>query len=236
MGIEDLRHYARYAVYWAPPAGSALAKLGAGWLGYDAETGEEAPPLEVRGLPASRASLVRKARRYGFHATLKAPFRLGESASAEVLDIAVAALAARRRPVEAPGLRVDGELGFACLRPSGPSKDLDDLAAACVTELDLLRAPLTAAELSARRRDGLDMTEDQNLRAWGYPYVLSRFTFHVTLTIPLSRFELRDAEPALEDAFAPALTPRLRVDEIALYGDPGDNRPFRLLRRYPLGG
>jgi putative phosphonate metabolism protein len=234
--MTDMRHYARYAVYWAPPAGSKLAAAGAAWLGIDPETGAEAAPMEIEGLPATRRALTREARRYGFHATLKAPFRLAEGASVEVLDYAVSALAARHPPVEGPGLMVTDDMGFVCLRPSGPAPAVDALAATCVTDLDLLRAPLTAAELAKRRRGGLDMVEDGLLRSWGYPYVLERFKFHLTLTIGLSRMELRDAVPALEDAFSPALERRLRIDEIALFGDPGDNGPFRLLRRYPLQG
>jgi putative phosphonate metabolism protein len=234
--MTDMRNHARYAVFWAPPAGSRLAALGAAWLGVDPETGREVAPLEVEGLPASRRALTRDARRYGFHATLKAPFRLAEGASAEVLDHAVAALAARQAPVEGPRLMVSDDMGFVSLQPAGPAPAVNALAAACVTELDLLRAPLSAAELSKRRRGGLDMVEDGLLRSWGYPYVLERFKFHLTLTIALSRMELRDAVPALEDAFAPALEPRLRIEEVAVFGDPGDGAPFRLLKRYPLRG
>lgn len=234
--MTDMRHYARYAVYWAPPAGSKLAAVGAAWLGIDPDTGAEVAPMELEGLPASRRALTREARRYGFHATLKAPFRLAEGTSVEVLDFAVAALAARHAPAEGPGLMVTDDMGFVCLQPSGPAPAVNALAAACVTELDLLRAPLTATELAKRRRAGLDMVEDGLLRSWGYPYVLERFKFHVTLTISLSRMELRDALPVLEDAFAPALEPRLRIEEIAVFGDPGDGAPFRLLKRYPLGG
>ena len=33
--------YRRYAIFWAPPAGSGLARFGAAWLGWDAETGRD---------------------------------------------------------------------------------------------------------------------------------------------------------------------------------------------------
>lgn len=244
--------YARYALFYAPPAGSALARIGADWLGWDPETGTETAAPEPPGLPAPRARLTSEARRYGLHGTLKPPFRLAEGATPETLRTAVAALAARMPAVRAPGLRVDFGLGFLSLRPLGsadpadpaapPEDPLADppalraLADACVTELDLLRAPLTGAEIHRRRRAGLDMAEEANLRNWGYPYVLDRFRFHITLTGPLAAAEAAPAASALRALFAPALEPEFEIHEICLFGDPGDGAPFRLVRRFPLQG
>ena len=247
--------WSRFAVFYAPPAGSALARIGAAWLGVDPETGAEVDAPEPPGLPVPRARLTREARRYGLHATLKPPFRLAEGIDPDTLCEAVRALADRRAPVRLPGLRVDFGLGFLSLRPLGPhdpealppvpgdsSRQPPDppalraLAEACVTELDLLRAPLTGAELHRRRRAGLDMVEEAHLRNWGYPWVLDRFRFHVTLTGPLASTEAAAAAPVLEALFAPALAPDFEISEICVFGDPGDGAPFRLLRRFPLRG
>src|SRR5690625_3806511 len=35
-----MTRFRRYAIYWAPPAGSDLARFGASWLGWDADLGE----------------------------------------------------------------------------------------------------------------------------------------------------------------------------------------------------
>jgi len=231
-----LNDYARYAIYYAPPAGSALAFAGAAWLGHDPAHGAPGARLEVDDLPAPRAELVRRAARYGFHGTLKAPFRLNEGMDVSALDEAIAALAAAHAPVAAPGLAVTGDLGFVALRPSGPCPALDALAAACVTGLDLLREPMTATELAEKRRGGLEQREDENLRAWGYPYVLDCFQFHITLTGPLPRADAEQARRALARALRGALAARCEVSDICLFGDPGDGAPFRLLRRYPLTG
>ncbi|MGF1659042.1 MAG: DUF1045 domain-containing protein [Rubrimonas sp.] len=250
--------YARYAVFYAPPQGSALARIGAEWLGADPETGDGVAAPEPPGLPAPRARLTREARRYGLHATLKPPFRLADGIDPDTLCEAVAALAERTPPVRAPGLRVDFGLGFLSLRPLGPPDPeaegeggekapdparqpvdppaLRALADACVTELDLLRAPLTGAETHRRRRAGLDMVEEAHLRNWGYPWVLDRFRFHITLTGPLASTEAAVAAPILQDLFAPGLEADFHIEEICVFGDPGDGATFRLLRRFPLQG
>ena len=67
----------RHAIYFAPPAGSPLAEFGADWLGWDPATGRGRDGFDLPGLPRRRAELVATPARYGFHATLKAPFRLG---------------------------------------------------------------------------------------------------------------------------------------------------------------
>lgn len=234
--------FQRFAVYYAPPAGSPLARLGAAWLGVDPETGASVEDTAVlpadllAALPQSRESLVRTARLYGFHGTLKAPFRLGEKIDFDILDGAIAALAEKMAPVVAPRLKVTSELGFVALQPSAKGPALDALARACVTDLDLLRAPLTGAELAKRRRGGLDTVEDANLRNWGYPYVLDRFRFHITLSSGLARREATELAALLEPLFAPVLYSEFHVDELCLFGDPGDGQPFRIIKRYPLTG
>ena len=233
MPAQDVE---RYAIYYAPPAGSELARRGAAWLGWDAEAAIEPTPDAPEALAGMREALTRRPRRYGFHATLKAPFRLNEGFGRPMIEEAVAAFAARTPAVSGPGLEVAADLGFVALRPSGPAPAVDALAAACVRELDLLRAPLAQAELARRRRGGLDMVEEAHLRDWGYPFVLDRFRFHMTLTGPLSERDSRTAAEALGLYFADALEPDLVIDEIALFGDPGGGAPFRLLRRFPLGG
>src|SRR5215471_9339235 len=67
----------RYAIYFVPPADCALYRFGAGVLGYDCYTGERLRHPQYIALSASEwAQLTHEPRKYGFHATLKAPFRL----------------------------------------------------------------------------------------------------------------------------------------------------------------
>src|SRR5437762_12791734 len=91
------RDSARYAIYYAPPPGSVWARFGADWLGPRARAPDGVPQ-------ASFDALTYAARRYGFHATLKAPFRLASGVSPYNLLDAVRAIAQRYVPFELPAL------------------------------------------------------------------------------------------------------------------------------------
>jgi putative phosphonate metabolism protein len=231
-GIEG---YARYAIFWAPPAGSGLARFGARWLGWDAGSGHEVAQPSL-ALPRPLDQITRTPRRYGFHATLKPPFRLADSTTAAALDRALAALVARTPPATAPGLAPSARLGFLALMPTGPAPVLDALAAACTRGLDRFRAPPDAAELAPYRARSLTSRQEHNLTRWGYPYVLGDFRFHLTLSDRLRPGEVAALTEAVTALAAPHLAPLLHLDDICLYGDPGSGSGFRLLRRYPLTG
>jgi len=233
--MTGLEGYARYAIFWAPPAGAGLTRFGASWLGWDAEAACDLERPAV-ALPRPLPEMTRAPWRYGFHGTLKPPFRLAEGMDAAALDRAVAALAAGHAPASGPGLAPSARLGFAALMPAGPAPEIDALAGACVEALDRFRAPPSELELKRRRATGLTARQEANLGRWGYPYVFEDFRFHLTLS---GRLKPGEAEPflaALTPLVAPHLAPELRLDDIALFGDPGRNRGFRLLRRYRLGG
>ena len=136
------------------------------------------------GCRSPRAALVAAPRRYGFHATLKPPFRLAEGADAAGLDAAAARGGGGFAPF-ALRLRLGWLGGFLALVPEAAPPELAALAAACVTRARRLPGAAGAAELARRRAAGLDAVEAENLRRWGYPYVLDRFRFHMTLTGPV---------------------------------------------------
>ena len=73
--------------------------------------------------------------------------------------------------------------GFVALVAS-PDRDaaLAELAESCVTALDDLRAPLTNGELVRRKPEALDARGRELLDRFGYPHVMERFRFHMTLT------------------------------------------------------
>ena len=177
---------ARYAIYFSPAKHSPWWDFGAQWLGRD-ECDDKAlaqPVLTQIGL-TDLNSITAEPRRYGFHATLKAPFHLRDGFSVDDLAERVQALASRLRPVSLGPLQLVTLGDFVALTPLTATEELATLAAACVVELDDLRAPLTAEELARRRIEQLSTREQELLRQYGYPYVLERFRFHFTLSDPL---------------------------------------------------
>ncbi|MEM1343344.1 MAG: DUF1045 domain-containing protein [Pseudomonadota bacterium] len=232
--MSQLEGFARYALYWAPPAGSGLEDFGAAWLGRDA-AGRPSARMAVE-LPLPLPQITAKAARYGFHATLKAPFRLAEGRRAGDLDRALVETAATTAPAEGPALVPVLFGGFVALRPKGPCPFIDTLVLDLVERLDGWRAPLDEAELRRRRAPGLTPLQEEALQRYGYPYAGAAFGFHVTLSGRLSPEHGASVVAGVRPLVMPHLPARFRLDEIALFGDPGQGRPFRLLKRYPLRG
>ena len=221
----------RYAVYYAPPRGE-FASRAAQWLGRDAESGQTLPPPS--GCPAGdHAARVAEPCRYGFHATLKAPFRLVAGRSAGELHEALARLAEDLAPVRLEGLKLARIGSFLALVPESPSEALQQFAAAVVTGLEPFRASLTGAEMARRRPERLTERQRELLGLYGYPYVLEEFRFHMTLTGPLPEAEAGSVTEFLSGYLAPVAPRPFLLGEICLFGEP-EGGPFRLLHRYPL--
>ena len=226
----------RYAVYFAPEAGSDLEAFGRAWLGRDAATGETAPlsSLNGAGLRADeRARIVAEPRRYGMHATLKPPFALHTDRNEDALLAAVEHFASGRACVNVGPLTLRDLDGFLALMPE-PCTGLAKLAFDCVRAFDVFRAPAGEAELARRRAAGLSARQEELLCAWGYPYVDDQFRFHLTLTGRLAD-ELRGRVlRGLEPLVAPLCAPPLRIRELCVFRQPGAGADFALIRRCPL--
>lgn len=222
----------RYAIYYAPPAG-AWADWAATWLGWDAERGREAPHPEIAGLPRRVEDLTATPRAYGFHATLKPPFRLADGQAAVALHRACAAMAAKLSPVGLDGLRLSRLGGFLALTPEGDATALAALAARCVADLDSFRAPPTEAEIARRNPDALNAHQRELLGLWGYPWVMDQFRFHMTLTGDLPEAEAEAVRAVLAPIVAPLLPRPLVIDQICLCGEDADGR-FHIQHRYAL--
>lgn len=227
--MED---FTRFAVYYAPEPG-ALADFAAGWLGWDPVAGARCPYPEIAGLPRPVAEITATPRKYGFHGTLKPPFRL--TGSREALESDLAALAARMAPIELDGLALHRLGGFLALTPEGDLAPLEALAAETVRALDSHRAPAPEAELARRRNAGLSPRQEGYLLQWGYPYVMEEFRFHLTLSGKLPGDEADAVAAALEPVLAPILPRPFRIGELCLFGEDGEGM-FHLVHRYALTG
>ncbi|MBK1634469.1 DUF1045 domain-containing protein [Rhodovulum adriaticum] len=226
--------YKRYAIYYAPEPGP-LADFGAAWLGWDAETGKTRPHLALPGLPRAVGDLTRTPRRYGFHGTIKPPFRLAQGSDIGVLHRSTAALAGQLRPVLLERLTLSRIGGFLALTPGGDSSALAAMAGSVVEALDGFRAPPTDAEVARRNPDRLSSRQKRLLERWGYPYVMEEFRFHLTLTGPLREEEAEATRTALGPVLAPLIDRPLRISSLCLFGEAEDGQ-FHNLHRYTLSG
>ncbi|MDC0658565.1 DUF1045 domain-containing protein [Leisingera sp. SS27] len=225
--------FTRYAIYYAPPADAEWSRFAASWLGWDMETGTYLPHPDIAGLGIG--AFTEAPRKYGLHATMKPPMRLAEGHTQAALEAACKTFASSQKPVGLDGLHLARLGRFLALRPTGDEAALNSLAANCVTEFDMFRAPPPAADLDRRRAAGLTPEQDENLTRWGYPYVLSHFRFHITLTGKLPKPELPAVEAALNEHLIPLLPAPFVIRDLALVGEATDGR-FHVIHRYALSG
>jgi hypothetical protein len=227
----------RFAIYFVPDAQSALYQLGASVLGYDCYTGEQGlfpadiplPVSEWRGITAAP-------RRYGFHATLKAPFFLAEGAKPSDLEAALLACASSipAPPEFQPEVKLLED--FAAIVPGHAVPALDLAASQCVKDFDAFRAPLTAQDRERRLRSRLSLRQIENLDRWGYPYVFDDFRFHMTLTGDIgvsSRAVMVDYLKTLfESRHSTGL---VRIDRLALVRQDDPQARFRIVAQAMIG-
>ncbi len=219
----------RYAVYYAPEEGG-FAQAAAAWLGWDPATGRAVAQPDL-GLDL--AAMTADPRKYGFHGTIKAPFRLAQGARVDDLLAAMAQMAQTLPAVTMPGLHMLDLEGFLALIPQGDQTSLCDLAARVVADLDHLRAPLTEADIARRRPDRLTPRQRDLLDRYGYPYVMEEFRFHLTLSNHLSPEDHAALLPLAKAHFAPHLPQPFRISALCLFGEAEDGR-FHLLHRTAL--
>jgi putative phosphonate metabolism protein len=224
----------RYAIYYAPPSGP-LADFTARWLGRDPVQGKPVDHPTIAGLPGTVSALTEAPRKYGFHGTLKAPFRLNDSSNADALLAACQDLANHVAPLSIGEMRVARIGGFVAVVPQQNSPALQDFAMTIVRELDGFRAPLTAADIARRNPDRLNDRQRAHLMTWGYPHLMEDFHFHLTLTGDLPASEADAVVTVLEPIIMPMIETPFIIRDICLFGEDDAGR-FHLLKRYPLAG
>ena len=224
---------ARWAIYYTPPADHSLAERGNAWLDRADSAGCGNRPASLDHAEWQR--IIRAPRRYGFHATLKAPMRLAAGASEATIRPILADIAARHAPFTLT-LSVARLGNFLALQPTSESSTLDALADDCVIAADPLRAPLTDSEMARRGIDQLDDRRTELLRRWGYPHVFDQYRFHMTLTGALESNELARLQPILVNWFAEVLATPLPFAELTLSRQDPDDRFFKPVVRVPLTG
>ncbi len=219
-------NFTRFGVYYTAPKGP-FADAGANWLGWDIATGQP------KSAPAPDA--VATPRKYGFHGTIKPPFRLANGLDIKGLQTDLENLCGSSSAVHLDGLQISQLGRFLALTPIGPTQELAALAATVVRDLDQYRAPPTQAELEKRRKAKLSAAQESNLDEWGYPYVFEEFRFHMTLSGALPSDELSALSKAAEEAFSDVIPSPLMVDALTLVGQAEDGQ-FHAMERFSLSG
>ena len=229
--------YQRYALYFAPHAESDLGTFGNGWLGREPAQDIDLPRPEISNLNANDIiAATTSPTRYGFHGTLKPPFALKNGQGRADLEAAVERLCADAAPITCGPLILKSIGQFLALVPTEPVTPLENLAGMLVRGLDSFREPEDAAGMNKRRSAGLTERQEDYLIAWGYPYVMEEFRFHLTLSNKLAPEQLARFEESLRPIIAPLCDAPFQIDDICLFGDPGNGKPFRLLKRFALTG
>lgn len=208
----------RFAIYFAPGRDSLLGQRAEAWLAQ--------PELEA---------LTVSARRYGFHATLKAPMALAAGVDRAQVEMAVAEFAGRNAAVE---MELAARLidGFLALTAEPQRQELTDFAASVVVALEPLRALLAPAERARRLRAPLSARQIVLLDRYGYPYVLEEFQFHMTLTDRLATEQREPMRKRAADWFAEALAEPVRLDRLVLFHEAEPGAAFRRLDDFVLKG
>ncbi len=215
----------RVAVYYAPERADPLWQLGCAWLGRDAETGSHLKQPSLPGI----AEATSEPRRYGFHATLKPPMRLTSPFAFFIRD--AERLAKTLPPCPLPPLRVAVLGRFLALIPAAPAPALHNLADTCVRLLDPDRAPEDATAQAKRLANCRTERQRANVLRWGYPYVLTDWQFHMTLSNPT---EPETLALLARRHFANACTLPRRVESLSVFVEPAPGAPFELARRIVL--
>jgi hypothetical protein len=219
----------RVAVYYTPAADDPLVEAASSWLGRDAFGRSVDPQYD-------HAAAVDAPRRYGFHATIKAPFRLAPGSVLGDIDRALAEFCAAEVPVGIGPLQIVRLGSFMALVEATPEPALQLLAARVVESFDRHRAPCSETELADRRAAGLTAAEEASLVGWGYPFTHDAFRFHMSLTGSLPEADLDAVEPELRRRFASLVGHPMTIDGLALFVEPTAAADFKVHARYPLGG
>lgn len=220
----------RCAVYFIPDPKNVWWHAGSSWLGRCAATSQPMLQPSIDGVsPRDQFSLTAEPRRYGWHATLKAPFKIVPGQNLRSVMLALNELGNTLSAFDLPIMKVSTDGGFMALRPHDNNPDIQRIGAACVTGLHSFAAPLSESELARRRMANLTPAQDHLLQVWGYPYVFDEFSFHLSLTGRLDSLSDDQLIHLHEAAIAHfGNLPVCRFDRLALFVEPERGADFQL--------
>ncbi|WP_172801618.1 DUF1045 domain-containing protein [Agrobacterium tumefaciens] len=218
----------RYAIYFSPAKDHPLTERASRWLGRNAFSGTSYNDH------ADYAGMTEEPRRYGFHATLKAPFELAEKYSEAELVAALTEFTSEKQVFDIPRIVIDALGPFFALVPDRIYQPLQDFAAEVVDHFDRFRAPLSETDIARRRPQMLTESQRQNLSLWGYPHVMDDFRFHMTLTGRIDEAEQPAVRNMLSAQFSEFADKPLTLSGLALFIEEERGAPFTVHSWHPF--
>ena len=231
-------NFEKYAIYWVPRFGSKLATFGASWTGWCADAGEYRPRPLISEISEDLRPYLGKVRLHGFHGKLHKAFPLTPGRSDWALESIVEAIADTTSLTVVPRLHLVLVNECLALAPADGDRELDRLALHLTRNLAPINAdaihPGEAEPVMASALPGFADSPAVLTTPVGAIPILGEGCFHIPLTDPLPRPLAGRFAAELAPLVLPLLdTPQI-IDEVSIVGDPGQNRPFRLLRRIGL--
>ncbi len=222
----------RYAIYFTLPQTDPVYQTAIKWLGYDAYSGNKTN-TDSKKLAKNR-QYVSKAAKYGFHATLKPPFRLSQDKSEEQLIDELENFASSITAFTCKPLKIKSMTHFIALAPKNSCDQLDAFAAQCLKHFEPFRAQLTREEYQKRNPVLLSERQLRYLEQWGYPYVEDEFRFHMTLTDSMMEDEIKKIKKKLKQYFKEVLGKPLQINQLHIFRQDSTCSNFQIISSHNL--
>lgn len=220
----------RYAIYALPRAQSALWQFGSAAIGYNSRNGTFCSAWCPRGIsPEQWHEWTAEPRRYGFHATIVAPFELRVGFSEAELIETVDRFAAVNNPLQIGPLAVTQIGSFIALCKTGSQDTINKFASEIVTRFNRFRAPLSDYDLTRRTSATLTPRQKEYLRRFGYAYVHEDFRFHMTLTGSLPPAAGDHVMAELAEAYSQIENELFILTTLCVLRQDDRTKPFRVI-------
>lgn len=226
----------RFAIYFTPAPDSKLAKAATNWLGRDIYGQKQKKQQLPYGISPERfRTLTASPFHYGFHGTLKPPFRLNPKLSQRQLTDRLKKISDDTTRFNIPEISLKKLGSFLCLMPKKMCPELHSLANRVVADLDEFRMAAEEKELEKRRASGLTNNQEAMLTTWGYPFVMDEFRFHLTLTGKIEdQKEISSVTSFAQSIFHGDMCRDIPVDGLSLFTEK-NKKPMTLHSFYAFG-
>ena len=236
-----MTNYKRVAIYFLPKKNSSLENFGKNLLGRDINKKKKISLTRRQKYFISRGftffdelkDYCEQPAKYGFHATLKAPFRLKRNVKTKNFYDVISHIAAQHSRFKIQGLKIVYSKKFTFITSRKPNKLLINLENDLVKHLDTFRAELNKKEIKKRIPDSLTFKQNKYLKEWGYPFVFDQFKFHMTLMNQNNNKLSNKQKLELEKLIYKISNNVIEFNEISLLGE-NKNGHFEEIKRFKL--